>query len=64
MNDTTITPRLLNYRQAAQYLGVCEKSIYNLVKSGQIQPVHVGGSVRFARDDLDAFIVAAKGEKN
>ena len=60
---TSILPRLLSYRQAAQYLGVCEKSIFNLVKAGQIQPVHVGGSVRFDKDDLDKFIVAAKGVK-
>jgi len=63
MNDTTIAPRLLTYKQASQYMGVCEKSIYNLVKSGQIQPVHVGYSVRFDLSDLDAFIATAKGAK-
>ena len=48
MNNTQITPRLLTYRQAAKYLGVCEKSVYNLVQAGHMQAVRIGeASVRF-----------------
>jgi len=57
----TITPRLLHPRQAAEYLAISERSIWNLESRGLLRPVRVGRIVRFDRADLDDFIIRSKG---
>jgi excisionase family DNA binding protein len=56
MNNAVIEPMLLNSRQAAKALGVCERTLYSLTKSGQLHPVHIGRAVRYDRQDLREFI--------
>lgn len=53
--------RLITYREAAAYLGICERKLWELSKSGRIQTVRIDRSVRFDIADLDAFISRAKG---
>ena len=60
---TDITPTLLTAQQAAQFLAVSERTIWNLVKDGRLPAVRFGRILRIDRADLDAFIQACKGVK-
>ena len=53
--------RLIKCREAAAYLGVCERKLWELSKDGRIPAVRIDRSVRFDVVDLDAFIEKAKG---
>lgn len=55
------TPRLLHPRDAAAYLAISERSIWNLEARGFLKPVRVGRIVRFDKADLDNFIANCKG---
>ena len=52
--------RLLNSKQAAEYLGFKIGYIYNLVHRGELSPYKCGkktkGSLRFLKSDLDEFL--------
>lgn len=54
---------LLTYRQAAEVLGVSERSIWTLVDQGTVPAVRFGRSVRIDPIDLRAFIERAKGSE-
>jgi len=56
-----IEKRLLSVQEAAQYLGISPKTIYNQIcrkagKSFPIKPKRVGRSVKFDIRDLEAFV--------
>lgn len=53
--------RLIKCRQAAAYLGICERKLWELEKDGRIRSVRIDRVVRFDMADLDAFIQQAKG---
>ncbi len=53
-------PRLLTYRQAAEILGVVDRTVYNLVRRGALPAVRFGRTVRIDPRDLQAFIEEAK----
>lgn len=55
------TPRLLTYRQAAEILGVVDRTISTMVRRGELPAVRFGGSVRIDPRDLATFIEKAKG---
>ena len=55
--------RLIKCRQAAQYLGICERKLWELEKDGRIPSVRIDRAVRFDVADLDAFIQSMKGVK-
>ncbi|MBK6939754.1 MAG: helix-turn-helix domain-containing protein [Planctomycetes bacterium] len=52
--------RLLTCREAARYLGVCERTVWSLAVSGSIRSVRIGRSRRIDINDIDAFIERAK----
>jgi excisionase family DNA binding protein len=52
--------RLLDVGQTAEYLGMSESAIYNLVSDGKLQPVRFDRRIRFDRRDLDKLIDGAK----
>jgi len=55
-------PRLLlTPRRAAEALSVCEKTLYNLTRRGELPAVKIGRAVRYALSDLQAFIDGRKG---
>jgi len=64
MNNTAIVPRLLNVRQAAKYLAVCERTLWNLTQEGRVPAIKIGRCVRYDLTDLDAFIAEAKGAEH
>jgi len=55
--------RLIKCREAAAYLGICERKLWQLKKDGRIPSVRIDRSVRFDIADLDLFIRKAKGVK-
>lgn len=52
---------LLTPREAAEALSVCEKTLFNLTRRGELPAVKIGRSVRYAVDDLRAFVNGRKG---
>lgn len=51
---------LLRPREAAAALGVSEKSLWLLMKSGRLPVVRIGKSTRYDMADLQAFIASSK----
>lgn len=47
-----IEPRLLTPKQAAQYLSISLRALYNL----PVRKIKIGRSARYEKSDLDLFI--------
>lgn len=43
-------------QEAADYLGICRESIYNLARANKIEHFKVGGKLIFTRKDLDDWV--------
>ncbi len=54
------SPLLLTPRDAAKALAICEKSLFNLTRRGELRPVRIGRAVRYDLADLRRWIDAAK----
>jgi excisionase family DNA binding protein len=50
------TREIMTPREAAEYLSVHVRTIYRLAKNGDIPGRKVGGSWRFKKDTLDAWL--------
>lgn len=57
-------PPLMTYRQAAQVLGVTDRTLRTLVHEGRLPAVRFGRSVRIDPADLRRFIDSAKRSEN
>jgi excisionase family DNA binding protein len=60
-NNIEPLKRLLNVKEAAMYLGISSRTIYNgvapkAVKPFPVRPKKIGGKVLFDRRDLDDFV--------
>ncbi len=60
VNNTTIVPRLIKPKQAAEYLAVSPRKLWSMTRSGAIDALRLGRSVRYDLRDLDDFISQAK----
>ena len=47
---------LLTPEEAARLLGIGRTTVYALMKSGDLRPVHIGRSCRLARAELDRYV--------
>ncbi|ENM5758983.1 helix-turn-helix domain-containing protein [Vibrio mimicus] len=56
MND-----QILTLKEVAAYLKLAEKTAYRLASEGKLPGFKVGGSWRFKREDLEAWIEKKKG---
>ncbi|EJT0553114.1 helix-turn-helix domain-containing protein [Vibrio vulnificus] len=56
MND-----QILTLKEVAAYLKLAEKTAYRLASEGKLPGFKVGGSWRFKREDLEAWIEKQKG---
>lgn len=56
----TAHQQLLTSRQAAKWLGLCERSLWSLAHSGEIPTVKMRRSVRYDVDDLRAYVASRK----
>lgn len=54
---------LLSPREAAKALSVCEKTLYNLTKRGELPVVRLGRAVRYSLDDLREWVRRASEKK-
>jgi len=55
-------PLLYTRRQVAAMLGLCEKSVWSLTRTGRLPVVHVTSrAIRYDRRDVERFIENAKG---
>jgi len=52
--------RLLTYRESGKILGVTERTIFKMVKNGELRRVRFGRSVRIDPADLRAYIDSRK----
>lgn len=59
-NTVTIAPRLMDSKSASRYLAISERKLWAMSNTGTIPAVRLGRSVRYDRQDLDAFILKAK----
>ena len=48
-------PEILTVAQVADYLQVCKKSVYKLVKEGKLRSFRITNKLRFTRDSVDTF---------
>ncbi len=55
-----ITPRLLNVRDAAKYLGATIWYVRTLAWEKQVKALKLGNRLLFPREELDAFVERAK----
>jgi excisionase family DNA binding protein len=59
--EQMIQPVLLIQRQAAKFLAISEKTLYNLTRCGQIPVVRIGKrGVRYDPADLRAWVERSK----
>ena len=52
--------KLLSYQEAAEFLGVSDRTIWALVRRKQLTAVRFGRNVRIDPEDLKVFIRKAK----
>lgn len=52
--------KLLKSKEAAEYLCISERTLWNLQNTGQVKVVRMGRLIRFDPVDLDNFIEEAK----
>ncbi|RJP74893.1 MAG: DNA-binding protein [Candidatus Abyssobacteria bacterium SURF_17] len=53
MNDMNVAAEWLTTKEAAQYLGVSEPTIFRWMREGTLSFFKIGGSTRFRRENLD-----------
>lgn len=58
--EEALRPALLKPREAAEYLSLCERTLWSLKCSGDIPHIRIGRSVRYSIDDLDSYIDAQR----
>ncbi|MCB9946159.1 MAG: helix-turn-helix domain-containing protein [Geminicoccaceae bacterium] len=51
---------VMTIREVAEYLKLTEKTAYRLAAEGEIPGFKIGGSWRFRKGDIDAWIEARK----
>lgn len=54
--------QILTLKEVAAYLKLAEKTAYRLASEGKLPGFKVGGSWRFKREDLEAWIEEQKGK--
>ncbi|MEZ9570806.1 helix-turn-helix domain-containing protein [Vibrio splendidus] len=55
--------QILTLKEVAAYLKLAEKTAYRLVSEGKLPGFKVGGSWRFKREDLEAWIEENKSKQ-
>lgn len=55
-----MTDQILTLKEVAAYLKLAEKTAYRLASEGKLPGFKVGGSWRFKREDLEAWIEIQK----
>ncbi|BAJ01318.1 methylation-associated defense system helix-turn-helix domain-containing protein MAD1 [Shewanella violacea] len=59
-----MTDQILTLKEVAAYLKLTDKTAYRLASEGKLPGFKVGGSWRFKREDLEAWIEDNKTKVN
>lgn len=59
----SVTGRWYTVREAAEYLGISQPTIFRWMKEGVLSFYKVGGSTRFTQEGLDAVVEKTTGRK-
>jgi excisionase family DNA binding protein len=59
---STINTRLLSCADAAKYLAISERTLFELTKSDKLAAVRIGRAVRYDIRDIDKFILDFKSQ--
>ncbi len=57
-----MTDQILTLKEVAAYLKLAEKTAYRLASEGKLPGFKVGGSWRFKREDIEAWIEEKKSQ--
>jgi excisionase family DNA binding protein len=49
-------PRLFSIKSAAEHLGVSQSSLYELIRTGELEHLRMGRRILISRESLDRFI--------
>lgn len=55
--------RWYSVRDACEYLGISQPTIFRWMKDGSLSYYKVGNSTRFSQEDLDAMVVKSTGQR-
>ena len=55
-DDVLVESLTVNVKTAAKMLGVCERTVRNLTKRGELPVVRLGSSVRYSRKVIHDFV--------
>ncbi len=58
-----MTDQILTLKEVAEYLKLAEKTAYRLTAEGKLPGFKVGGSWRFKKEDIEAWIEDQKIDK-
>ena len=58
--ETYVTSALLTVPEAAKYLGVGRKKIYELIEWGELKALKLGRAVQVEKNSLDKFKASGK----
>ena len=56
-------PEILTVAQVADYLQICQKSVYKLVDKKKLIPFRVMNTFRFTKESVDKFLTMNQCEK-
>ena len=56
VSSGVIRPMLISAHDAARFLGIGRTTLYQLIKAGDVTPVHIGRCVRFSMHELEAYV--------
>jgi excisionase family DNA binding protein len=63
VRDEAMSDEILTIQELAEYLKLNEKTAYRLAGEGKLPGFKVGGSWRFKREDIEAWIEDNKNDK-
>jgi excisionase family DNA binding protein len=55
-NVLSVEPLTVSVKEAAKMLGVCERTVRTLTKSGVLPVIRIASRVLYSREDLIAFV--------
>lgn len=62
-SEIAVAPRLITIVGAAKVLGVSRTTVYELVRTEQLEVVHIGRSVRVPVDAIDRYVARLRDSR-
>ena len=53
---------VLSVGEVSILLGVCERTVYRLVATGDLKCIRIRRRIKFLRGDIDEYLLGLKGE--